>query len=391
MLLSKIFKVRVWEQLKGKGQWGIGGVYNFSFGHPASGTNPPNFYSSIYLYNGPDVYAEYTSDWSTASATYVHGPNMDDPIARTAGTVTQYYHQDGLGNMVALSGASGTTDATRRYDAWGNTIASTGNMPQFGYTGREPDATGLIYYRARYYDPSVGRFTQRDPSGLSGGINQYAYVNGNPVNYSDPWGLVATGPSGATNTSYYDTFVSAASNLSASDVAHTVLTGASFAPSLIGSAFSILDAGLYAAQGNWTEAGISIGAAAAGIVSDAGIWKLSAQGVKEAAGVVEAAKGANKAPDFVVSSGGTAFPVPKGATGPFPADSGKGFQFTGGSGGNGLNPRTTDVRIMDPVTSGKYQYPNGYGSYGNATGQTVNPFTGQTIRKSDPLWHIPAK
>jgi RHS repeat-associated protein len=121
-----------------------------------------------YLYNGPDVYAEYGSSWTSASAYYVHGPNMDDPIARTAGTTTQYYHQDGLGSVVALSGSTGATDATRRYDAWGNILASTGTIPAFGYTGREPDASGLVYYRARYYDPSIGRFTQRDPIGLSG-------------------------------------------------------------------------------------------------------------------------------------------------------------------------------------------------------------------------------
>jgi RHS repeat-associated protein len=128
---------------------------------------------------------------------------MDDPIARTAGAVTQYYHQDGLGSVVALSGATGSTDATRRYDAWGNTIASTGTLPQFGYTGREPDATGLIYYRARYYDPSIGRFTQRDPIGLNGGINQYAYVNDNPVNFTDPEGLLARDAWNAT-VSYYN-------------------------------------------------------------------------------------------------------------------------------------------------------------------------------------------
>jgi hypothetical protein len=62
-------------------------------------------------------------------------------------------------------------------------------------------------------------------------------------------------------------------------------------------------------------------------------------------------------------------------------------RFTGGSGWHGLDPRTTDVRIMDPVTSGKYQYPDGYVSYSNGSGQAVNPYTGQTIGKADAWWH----
>lgn len=107
-----------------------------------------------------------------------------------------------------------------------------------------------------------------------------------------------------------------------------------------------------------------------------------------------AAKGTARAPDFIVSRGGTVFPVPAGASGPIPATTGKGFQFVGGSGGHGLSPKTTDVRFMDPVTSGKYQYPTGYGSYGNGAqpvSQTINPYTGKTLAPSDPWWHIPAQ
>ena len=48
-----------------------------------------------------------------------------------------------------------------------------------------------MFYRARYLDPSIGRFTSRDPSGFASGINLYAYVNGNPVNFNDPSGLIA--------------------------------------------------------------------------------------------------------------------------------------------------------------------------------------------------------
>jgi RHS repeat-associated protein len=92
--------------------------------------------------------------------------------------------------VVAVSNSSGGSDGTTRFDAWGNSLASTGATPLYGYAGREPDETGLIYCRARYYDPAVGRFTQRDPTGLRGGINQFAYVGGNPVNRVDPSGTI---------------------------------------------------------------------------------------------------------------------------------------------------------------------------------------------------------
>ena len=93
-------------------------------------------------------------------------------------------------------------------------------------------------------------------------------------------------------------------------------------------------------------------------------------------------------PSFIVTANGTVFPVPNGAVGPGPVNSGNGFSFTGGSGGNGLSPQTTGLRIMDPTP----QYPNGYGVYMNSatpTAQTVNPYTGQTISRSDPFAHIP--
>ena len=92
-------------------------------------------------------------------------------------------------------------------------------------------------------------------------------------------------------------------------------------------------------------------------------------------------------PNFIASSNGEIVAVPDGAVGPTMAGSGNGIQFTGGSGGRGLDPRVTDIRVMDPVTTGKYTYPDGYVSYSNAAGQTVSPVTGQTIGKSDPFWH----
>ena len=56
------------------------------------------------------------------------------------------------------------------------------------------DASGLYYRRNRYYDSEKGRFTQEDPIGLAGGLNVYGFANGDPVNYSDPYGLSAECP-----------------------------------------------------------------------------------------------------------------------------------------------------------------------------------------------------
>lgn len=61
----------------------------------------------------------------------------------------------------------------------------------YGYTGRERDEGGLVYFRARYYDPALGRFTQRDPIGLMGGLNDYRYGDADPVGKTDSRGTVA--------------------------------------------------------------------------------------------------------------------------------------------------------------------------------------------------------
>jgi RHS repeat-associated protein len=59
-----------------------------------------------------------------------------------------------------------------------------GDLPQ-----GQLDASGKMYMRNRYYDPSTGRFTQEDPIGLAGGSNLYGFAGGDPVNFSDPFGL----------------------------------------------------------------------------------------------------------------------------------------------------------------------------------------------------------
>ncbi len=142
-----------------------------------------------YVYDGQNIILEYNQAGSI-SAKYTHGPNIDEPLVVQQGTNTYYYHSDGLGSITGLSNSSGTIVQTYSYDSFGN-IAATGSITQpFTYTGREYDSeTGMYFYRARYYDPKVGRFVTKDPIGFAGGINYYVYVGNNPVKYLDPLGL----------------------------------------------------------------------------------------------------------------------------------------------------------------------------------------------------------
>ena len=68
--------------------------------------------------------------------------------------------------------------------SFGDTITFAGTL-----FADKSDHSGLLYRRNRYYDPATGRFTQEDPIGLAGGLNVYGFANGDPVNFSDPFGL----------------------------------------------------------------------------------------------------------------------------------------------------------------------------------------------------------
>ena len=75
------------------------------------------------------------------------------------------------------------------YTPYGQTTESVATSNPFRFTGREYEAEDLYYYRARYYDPELGRFLSEDPLGFGGGdTNLYRYTGGNPVNLTDPSG-----------------------------------------------------------------------------------------------------------------------------------------------------------------------------------------------------------
>ena len=95
-----------------------------------------------------------------------------------------------------MTDSSGIVAQTYKYDAFGNILSQSGTLTNpFTYTGREFDSeSGLYYLRARYLDPRIGRFLQEDPIGLDGGdVNFFLYVGQNPINFTDPSGLIIPG------------------------------------------------------------------------------------------------------------------------------------------------------------------------------------------------------
>ena len=120
---------------------------------------------------------------------YVYGPD-GLPVEQINGSTVLYYHHDQLGSTRAVTNSAGTVVATYSYDSYGNLTGSTGSITNpFGFAGEYRDSeSGLIYLRARFYDPATGQFLNRDPMESMTG-EPYAYARNNPLNFTDPTGL----------------------------------------------------------------------------------------------------------------------------------------------------------------------------------------------------------
>jgi len=125
----------------------------------------------------------------------MYGPN-DLPIEQIKNTTgaVQYLHHDQQGSTRLLTGSTGKTEATFTYGPYGETIGSTGTATTpLGYDAQYTSAdTGLIYMRAREYDPATAQFLSVDPA-VPITRAPYNYVGDNPVNNVDPTGLSSEG------------------------------------------------------------------------------------------------------------------------------------------------------------------------------------------------------
>lgn len=153
--------------------------------------------ASNFLWEGDNLHAELAPEGLIIGEYSYYGMDqLHAFIPWTQDTTAYYAHRDQVGNVRGLSNGAGTS---ARYTLFGDFGAISATFSTFsgeaydraqwkGALQLAPEA-GLYYMRNRWYDTRSGRFISEDPIGLAGGLNLYAFVNGDPVNGADPLGL----------------------------------------------------------------------------------------------------------------------------------------------------------------------------------------------------------
>jgi RHS repeat-associated protein len=169
-----------------------------------------NNVTTFYIYDGEKAILEYNSAGAIVGRN-LYGKGIDENLHRAYGGQTYYFQQDRNGNVTHLTSASGTIVEQYKYDAFGAVTVydGSGNLRtggtfynnRFLFTGREYAATyagtytpafNFYEYRARAYNPTLGRFMSEDPKLFDGGdYNLFRYCHNDPLDLTDPMGLDA--------------------------------------------------------------------------------------------------------------------------------------------------------------------------------------------------------
>ena len=176
-----------------------------------------------YLYDGLNALIERNTN-DTTIATYTRGLSYGGGIAGIISKVTptamNYYHYDGIGGVTGLTDPAGNITQSYQYDAYGNLLTPQAPTPHGFSTKEFSPKSGLIYFGARYYDPTIGRFITKDPYSWAPddarnfenpntrknlivkavisyigvrdprNFHRYIYCLNNPANYADPLGYI---------------------------------------------------------------------------------------------------------------------------------------------------------------------------------------------------------
>ena len=140
--------------------------------------------------NGMNWHINWTAVPETAVTKYYYFGNQR--VAMAKGGEFRYLHGDHLDSTVMETNLSGAVITDQKYYAFGRQRDSGPVTTEHKFTGQKLDGSGLYYYNARYYDPTIGQFVSPDtlvpdPEQILA-YNRYMYALGNPLTYSDPSG-----------------------------------------------------------------------------------------------------------------------------------------------------------------------------------------------------------
>ncbi len=158
----------------------------------------------LYVYDGWNCLAVLNGTTGAMLEYYTRGAGIGGDIGTIVAAThysgsftngTFYYHNNHRGDVTCIRSGT-TTVATYDYKAYGELRSSSGTYTsRYRFSSKEYEQTmGIYYYGYRFYNPSVGRWLTQDPLKEAGGLNQYEFCNSNPVNFTDPFGLVAGVP-----------------------------------------------------------------------------------------------------------------------------------------------------------------------------------------------------
>ena len=163
-------------------------IYN-GMGQRAEKWIPSQNKCTIFHHNQNGFIITESSSAGTIRADYVYLNGQ--PLAKLEGTSVYYYHNDHLGTPMVMTDENATVVWEGEYLPFGEAFSVTGSVTNnLRFPGQYYDEeTDMHYNYFRDYKPEIGRYVEADPIGLLGGVNLYAYVGSNPLNYYDSWGL----------------------------------------------------------------------------------------------------------------------------------------------------------------------------------------------------------
>jgi len=256
-----------------------------------------------------DYVEEYVTDTVSASLSRVLTMTVYEEKAGVTGTTTTYlygqgliseetegnylyHHYNNLGSTMKLTDGEGQVVESYTYGVYGELLSGDETLTRFLYNGRcgvSTEENGLYYMRQRYYNPQIKRFINQDiltgSLDNSQSLNRYSYVQGNPVSYTDPFGL------SPVNGLFTDP-----NNI------HSTLTVLGFTPGPGGVAADLLDAGIYLVEGDLSGTALAFLAVFCGSVALTGKAAKAGKAMNKANKLSNTSQLVNKASDMMSAS-----------------------------------------------------------------------------------------